>query len=154
MLRLLTVTVFAATLVVTGVLYKLKYDTRALQLETVQLRQQIEAERDQVAVLKAEWSMLTQPERVDLFADSLGLKPLSPKQIVSFHDIDSIPLRDDGSVSASRQDFGKDQGNGKDQGRAKAGAVRKIGFKPLDDANFDGAGLYQLIEAGEVRDAK
>lgn len=146
MLRLLTVTVFAATLVVTGVLYKLKYDTRALQLETVQLRKQIEAERDQVAVLKAEWSMLTQPERVDLFADSLGLKPLSPKQIMSFHDIESIPLRDDGAVSASRQR-----------------PVKKVGFSPRDEAvddggfdatGLDGAGLYQLIEAGEVRHEK
>lgn len=92
MLRVLTITVFVATLCVAGVLYKLKYDTRALQLQTVHLRKQIEMERSQVAVLRAEWSVLTQPERIDRFAHDLGLEPLSPRQIISFHNLDAIPL--------------------------------------------------------------
>ena len=87
MLRIITVTVFVATLGVTAILYKLKYDTRSLQLEAVELRRQIEAERAQLAVLKAEWSVLTQPQRIDRLAGEMGLKPLDPKQIINFSDL-------------------------------------------------------------------
>lgn len=93
MLRFLTVSVFAATLCVAGILYKIKYDTRSLQRQTVVLRKQISQERLQLAVLKAEWSILTHPRRVDELAASLGLKPLTPEQIISFQDLDSLPFK-------------------------------------------------------------
>lgn len=92
MLRFLTITIFVVTLGMAGVLYKIKYDTRSLQLETVQLQQKIAVERQQLAVLKAEWSILTQPQRIEALAKSIGLKPLSPKQIISFRDLDNLPV--------------------------------------------------------------
>ncbi len=93
MLRFLTSLVFVATLCVAGVLYKIKYDARGLQREAVELRKQIAVERQQLAVLKAEWSILTHPARIDQFARELGLAPLSPQQILSFRDLDALPLR-------------------------------------------------------------
>lgn len=92
MLRFLTITIFVVTLGMAGVLYKIKYDTRSLQLETVQLQQKIAVEQQQLAVLKAEWSILTQPQRIEALAKSIGLKPLSPKQIISFRDLDNLPV--------------------------------------------------------------
>lgn len=91
MLRILTMAVFAITLCMAGVLYKIKYDTRSLQFETVQLRKKIALERQQLAVLKAEWSILTQPKRVEELATTIGLKPLSPEQILSFKDLNDLP---------------------------------------------------------------
>lgn len=132
MLRVLTITVFVATLCVAGVLYKLKYDTRALQLQTVHLRKQIEMERSQVAVLKAEWSVLTQPERIDRFAHDLGLEPLSPRQIISFHNLDAIPLTKPKSMASG-----------------EPVPVERTGFSPVQE------GLDSLIETSEVSfDAK
>ncbi|CAN0539855.1 unnamed protein product, partial [Scytosiphon promiscuus] len=83
MLRFLTIAIFIATLGMAGVLYKIKYDTRSLQLDSVRLRQDIAVEKQQLAVLKAEWSILTQPARVEKRAQSLKLKQLTPKQIIS-----------------------------------------------------------------------
>lgn len=92
MLRILTVLALMATLGMAGVVYKLKYETRELQLRAAKLRQQIVAERSQVAVLKAEWSIFTKPERIDKFARKLGLSPLEAPQIISPRDIDSLPF--------------------------------------------------------------
>ncbi len=106
MLRFLTVSVLAATLCVAGVLYKIKYDTRSLQREAVALRKQIATERQQLAVLKAEWSILTHPRRIDKLAALLGLEPLKPQQIISYRDLDALPLasgRDVGSQFAPGQ---------------------------------------------------
>ncbi len=91
MLRILTVAIFFVTLCMAGVLYKIKYDSRSLQLEAVQLRQKIALERQRLAVLKAEWSILTQPKRIEQLANSIGLQPLSPKQIISYRDLNNLP---------------------------------------------------------------
>ncbi len=91
MLRILTVAIFCVTLCMAGVLYKIKYDTRSLQLEAVQLRQNIALERQRLAVLKAEWSILTRPKRIEQLASSIGLQPLSPKQIISYRDLNNLP---------------------------------------------------------------
>ena len=108
MLRFLTGLVFVATLCVAGVLYKIKYDARGLQHEAVALRKQIAVERQQLAVLKAEWSILTHPARIDQFARELGLAPLSPKQILSFRDLDALPFRPGKSLASlgERQNSG------------------------------------------------
>jgi len=102
MLRFLTISVLAATLCVAGVLYKIKYDTRGLQREAVALRKEIATERQQLAVLKAEWSILTHPRRIDKLASLLGLEPLKPQQIISYRDLDALPLRS-GTVSLSNE---------------------------------------------------
>ena len=103
MLRILTVCVFAVTLGVAGVLYKIKYDTRSLQREMVLLRQQIAAERQQLAVLKAEWSYLTHPSRLARYATSFGLVSLAPKQIISFRDLDDLPQARSHSLAANER---------------------------------------------------
>ncbi len=93
MLRIITVCVFVASLFVAGVLYKIKYDTRALQREAYSLRKAIKNEQKQLAIVKAEWSFLTRPQEVDRFARSLSLEPLEARQIVSFQDLDQLPMK-------------------------------------------------------------
>ncbi len=102
MLRLLTGCILAATLGVAGVLYKIKYDTRSLQREAMLLRRDIVNEQRQLAILKAEWSFQTRSAKIDQFASDLGLKPLEPQQILSFRDLDSLPLSKRKRVASAR----------------------------------------------------
>lgn len=94
MLRIISCCVFAASLLVAGVLYKIKYDTRGLQREVLLLSKDIRHERKQLAIAKAEWSFLTRPDEVDRYARSLSLVPLSAEQILSFKDLEQLPFKE------------------------------------------------------------
>lgn len=66
------------------VIYELEHETRALDARVAELRQSIRAERDAVAVLRAEWSHLNRPERIEKLARKhLGLEPLKASQFLN-----------------------------------------------------------------------
>lgn len=66
------------------VIYELKYQTQALDERAAELRQSIHAERDAIAVLRAEWGHLNRPERIEKLARKhLGLKPMTGSQLVT-----------------------------------------------------------------------
>ena len=92
MLRILTILAFMATLGMAGVVYKLKYETRALQLQAAELRRDIRDERNQLAVTKAEWSIVTTPALVEETARKIGLRPLKANQIITLRELDALPL--------------------------------------------------------------
>jgi len=74
------------------VIYQVKYETRALDRDIAALNKQIEQERDAIAVLRAEWSLLNRPERIERLAQKyLKLAPARPAQIVT---IDSVTEAD------------------------------------------------------------
>ncbi|MDA7947647.1 MAG: cell division protein FtsL [Hyphomicrobiaceae bacterium] len=82
-----------ATFVVASafVIYELKYESRELKQRVAELKLAIRAERDAVAVLRAEWSHLNRPERIAKLARRhLGLKPLKAKQILTARQYDAI----------------------------------------------------------------
>ncbi|KFB09688.1 cell division protein FtsL [Nitratireductor basaltis] len=76
--------------------YKSKHDTEAMLERISRLESQIEFEKDQIDVLKADWSLLTQPNHlqklVDIYGDELGLEPLDPKQIIDVNGLATIPF--------------------------------------------------------------
>lgn len=76
--------------------YKSKHDTESMLERISKLESQIEFEKDQIDVLKADWSLLTQPTQlqklVDIYGDELGLKPLDPRQIIDADGVASIPF--------------------------------------------------------------
>lgn len=73
------------------VIYQLKYETRALDQRAEELRGSIRAERDAVAVLRAEWSHLNRPERVERLARKhLGFKPLKANQILTHKQYEAL----------------------------------------------------------------
>ncbi len=92
MLRIFTIFAFLATLGMAGVVYKLKYEARALQLQAAKLQRDIRLERNQLAVAKAEWSIVTKPEYIEDVARGIGLSPLKALQIITPNDIDQLPL--------------------------------------------------------------
>jgi cell division protein FtsL len=73
-------------------IYQVKYETRALDAEIASLNKQIEEERDAIAVLRAEWSLLNRPERIERLAKKyLKLAPAKPLQLVT---VDTVSDRD------------------------------------------------------------
>jgi len=91
MLRLVHVLVAAALVFAAADVYKIKFNS-TLQAERVaKLRAEIRRERDAIAALRASWSELDNPERLQgLARRHLALKPIETTQYDSF---DRLPDR-------------------------------------------------------------
>ncbi|WP_395826518.1 hypothetical protein [Elstera sp.] len=71
--------------------YHLKYEVARKERVLTQLNRQILADQESMQVLKAEWSFLNQPQRIEETARThLNLEPLTVKQIAR---IEALPLR-------------------------------------------------------------
>jgi cell division protein FtsL len=83
-LRFVNVCLVLALGALAYVIYEVKYEARALDEKIAVLQKDIEAERDGVAVLRAEWSLLNRPERIERLAlKYLKLGPARPSQLVT-----------------------------------------------------------------------
>jgi hypothetical protein len=82
-----------ALVAVTGfATFKVKYAVQDIEEALNKVRRQTIAEQQEIHVLRAEWTALTQPERLaDLNRRVLSLAPVAPKQLQ--RKIDEIPLR-------------------------------------------------------------
>ncbi|MBI1210644.1 MAG: hypothetical protein GC190_04220 [Alphaproteobacteria bacterium] len=98
MMRALTAFGIATLILVCFGLYNGVYLAKAHERELQRLNTEIAKEGEAIRVLKAEWSYLNQPERLQALARKhLALAPTSPKQIVV---LASLPLRGEGWSSA------------------------------------------------------
>ena len=80
------VTFFLATILVAlaAVIYQVKYETRSLDKRVTSLQRDIAEERDVIAILRAEWSHLNRPARLERLARAhLGLGPIKTSQIAN-----------------------------------------------------------------------
>jgi cell division protein FtsL len=91
MLRLLHVVVLAALVLAAADVYKIKYES-TLQAEKVdKLKAELRREQDAIAILRAEWSKLDRPDRIqDLAQRHLTLKSTEARQ---FETLDRLPER-------------------------------------------------------------
>ncbi|MBV8754709.1 MAG: hypothetical protein JO328_17755 [Hyphomicrobiales bacterium] len=91
MLRLVHVLVVAALVFAAADVYKIKFDS-TLQAERVaKLRTEVRRERDAIAALRATWSELDNPERLQgLARRHLPLKPIDTAQ---YDALDRLPER-------------------------------------------------------------
>jgi cell division protein FtsL len=91
MIRLLNICVIAALVFAAAYVYKIKFDS-TLQAERVaKLRTEIRRERDVIAGLRAEWSKLDSPVRIEGLAQRhLQLRPIDARQLDS---LDQLPER-------------------------------------------------------------
>ena len=77
MIRLSTLLWFGLALVTGFGLFHLKYEVQALEDELVRLNRSILAEHEAIHVLKAEWSYVNQPQRLQALANRhLDLRPM------------------------------------------------------------------------------
>lgn len=105
MMRVLNI-IAVILIVAAGVsLYQLKYNTQRLQQDVTELRRQIASDNEAIKVLRAEWTYLSQPGRIEALGSRyLALKPVSAGQAIA--SLDEIPFRDDPhAVVAQVDDF-------------------------------------------------
>jgi hypothetical protein len=76
--------------------YSIKYQTSFQAEQILKMKHEIKAEQDAIAVLRAEWSFLTRPERLQQLSDRyLDLQQLTVGQIVAASSIPDKAARVD-----------------------------------------------------------
>jgi len=92
MLRFVNICLVLGLVALAYVIYQVKYQARGLDTEIASIGKKIDEERDAIAVLRAEWSLLNRPERIERLAQKyLKLAPAKPLQLVT---IDTVTDRD------------------------------------------------------------
>jgi cell division protein FtsL len=92
MLRFINICLVLGLVALACVIYQVKYQAKGIDAEIRTLNGQIDEERDAIAVLRAEWSLLNRPERIERLAQKhLKLAPAKPVQIVT---LDKVTDRD------------------------------------------------------------
>ena len=89
MLRILHLLVIVCLVGAAVAVYKFKYESTYEAQRAEQLRRDIRTERERIAVLRAEWALLSAPQRIqDLAVRHLGMRPLEVAQI---DDLSGLP---------------------------------------------------------------
>ena len=92
MLRFVNICLVLGLVALAYVIYQVKYESRGLDAEIASLGKRIDEERDALAVLRAEWSLLNRPERIERLAQKyLKLAPAKPAQLLT---VDTVSDRD------------------------------------------------------------
>lgn len=94
MLRVVNVFLVLLTAAATCLLYGFKHQVGVQKARLAELHAAIDEERETIAVLRAEWSHLNDPRRLERLARRhLSLRPASARQIVSAEDAAGGKLR-------------------------------------------------------------
>src|SRR5437763_12787434 len=92
MIRIASLFWLALVLISGFAMFKVKYAVQDLDDELGRVRKHTVAEQQEIRVLNAEWSYLTQPQRLaELNRQFLSLAPIPVKQLQ--RGVDEIPLR-------------------------------------------------------------
>lgn len=92
MLRFVNICLVLGLVALAYVIYQVKYESRGLDAEIASIGKKIDEERDAIAVLRAEWSLLNRPERIERLAHKyLKLAPAKPAQLLT---VDTVSDRD------------------------------------------------------------
>jgi hypothetical protein len=88
MIRTFNIVLVIAVIVLSAGLYDIKYRAEAAEKRADQLQRDIASEQEGIRVLRAEWSYLNQPERLQQLAQRYTkLEALKASQIGTFNDI-------------------------------------------------------------------
>jgi cell division protein FtsL len=91
MMRLLNICVIVALVVAAAYVYKIKFESTRKAEQVAKLRLDIRRERDTIAALRAEWSKLDNPVRIqELARRHLALRPIDSRQ---FDQLQGLPDR-------------------------------------------------------------
>ncbi|MBX3580539.1 MAG: hypothetical protein KF810_01400 [Rhizobiaceae bacterium] len=119
MFRTTDIVLIAAMVAAAAFTYKTKHEAEDRQVALRKIEQQIRFEEDTLDLLKADWSLLTQPSRLqkltETYKDELALQPLEARQIVGLDELPAKPLTIEdlssqtlGGMAESAQPTGKD----------------------------------------------
>jgi hypothetical protein len=91
MIRTTDIALFTLMIAAAAGTYQIKAEANGKQNEIRRIERQIAVEEDTIDLLEADWSMLTQPERlqklVEKHAGELALQPIEARQVVSVRDV-------------------------------------------------------------------
>ena len=91
MMRLINICVIGALVLAAAYVYKIKFESTRQAERVAKLRMEIRREHDVIAALRAEWSKLDNPLRIQALAQRhLKLKPIEATQ---FDRLDRLPER-------------------------------------------------------------
>ncbi len=128
MLRSLDFLMIVALIAGAAWTFKIKADSEAALQRATVLERQIELEREAIDLLRADWSLLTSPDRlqklVDHYRDELQLEPVTAGDIGK---ADEIPLR--------QQLNGEDGGDGRSAEAPPQGEPRQTGSITSNSGN-------------------
>lgn len=134
MLRFVNICLVLALVAFAYVIYEGKYEARALDEDIDGLRKNIETERDAVAELRAEWSLLNRPERIERLAEKhLKLAPARPTQLVT---LDTVSESDFERVRTETADESLPAASAPPT-RVKSVAVPGVASAPAAPADID-----------------
>ena len=96
MIRLLHLLAITGLIASAGYAYSIKYDTLFYAEEIAKLRAKLGKERDAIAVAKAEWALLTRPDRLQrILTENLDMGQMSVNQLARMSDLPARPAKDD-----------------------------------------------------------
>lgn len=79
-----TIFFFFLSICVGFILFKVKYEVVAVEQQLALIQKQIKREKDTIHILKAEWSHLNEPQRLQKLAEKfLDIKAMKAEQIVA-----------------------------------------------------------------------
>ncbi len=101
--------------------YKTKREAEEQQAAVQKIEAQIRYEEDTIDLLKADWSLLTQPSRLQKLAETyksqLELEPVGARQIVGLDDLPAKPLNIEDLSSQRLGGMADNSGKGPSDGK-------------------------------------
>jgi cell division protein FtsL len=92
MMRLLNILVIAALVSAAAYVYKIKFESTRQAERLAKVRMEIRKEQDAIAALRAEWSKLDTPARIQELANRhLKLKAIDPRQFDTLRNLPERP---------------------------------------------------------------
>ena len=96
MFRTTDIVLIAVMVSAAAVTYKTKHETERQMALLKQVQADIRYEQDTIDVLEADWSLLTQPSRLqqlaEIYQSDLALAPVQTQQIVEIGDLPAAPM--------------------------------------------------------------
>lgn len=87
-MRIFSLFMIGGLIALSFLIYEVKYETGAMEEKVASLRLGIRRERDAIAILRAEWSHLNRPERIERLARKhLGLEPVQARQMMTLEQL-------------------------------------------------------------------
>jgi len=112
-MRLASLLAFGFLVGLIVLIYDMKYETRRLEAQAQELERAIAEERDNIALMRAEWSHVTRPERIEKLARAiLEMEPAKPEQLITHRDFTDVlagrpaPEEQDGGGWQARDEIG------------------------------------------------
>ncbi len=130
MLRLFNILAVVLLIASAVYAYTIKYQTAYRYEQIAKTKIEIKAERDALAVLRAEWAYMTRPERLQQLADQY-LPDLTPLQVPQIVAVTGIPERAaHGDAIAGKLDS-LGLGVGEAASVEMTGSIPKVAAKPV-----------------------